>query len=137
MATAQGIRAGRAFVELFADDSKLVRGLGAAERKLKAFGDGVRNLGLKMVGVGSAILAPLAGAAKSFADMGSRMWDMAKRTGVSVEALSALGYAAEQSGAGMEAFENGIRLTELSETTRSLEDSLLDMTGASARFASA
>jgi len=109
MATAQGIRAGRAFVELFADDSKLVRGLRAAERKLKAFGDGVRNLGLKMVGVGSAILAPLAGAAKSFADMGSRMWDMAKRTGVSVEALSALGYAAEQSGAGMEAFENGIR----------------------------
>mgnify|MGYP001029998920 FL=1 len=35
------------------------------------------------------------------------------------------------------AFENGIRLAELSETTRSLEDSLLDMTGASARFASA
>ncbi len=32
------IRAGRAFVELFADDSKLVRGLRAAERKIKAFG---------------------------------------------------------------------------------------------------
>ena len=30
MAAAQGIRAGRAFVELFADDSKLVRGLKAA-----------------------------------------------------------------------------------------------------------
>lgn len=37
MADAKGIRAGRAFVELFADGSKLVRGLRAAERKLKAF----------------------------------------------------------------------------------------------------
>jgi hypothetical protein len=109
MATAQGIRAGRAFVELFADDSKLVRGLRQAEQKLKAFGDSIRNLGLKAIALGSAILAPLGAAAKTFADMGSRMWDMAKRTGVSVEALSALSYAAEQSGAGVEAFENGIR----------------------------
>jgi alanyl-tRNA synthetase len=37
MANASGIRAGRAFVELFADDSKLVRGLHLAEKKLKAF----------------------------------------------------------------------------------------------------
>ena len=35
------------------------------------------------------------------------------------------------------AFEHGIRLVELTETTASLEDSLLDMTGASAEFASA
>ena len=34
MATAQGIRAGRAFVELFADDSKLVRGLKSDQKKL-------------------------------------------------------------------------------------------------------
>jgi ABC-2 type transport system ATP-binding protein len=35
------------------------------------------------------------------------------------------------------AFEHGIRLVELSETTQSLEESLLDLTGASAEFASA
>ena len=57
MATAQGIRAGRAFVELFADDSKLVRGLRQAEKKLKAFGDSIRNLGLKTVALGSAMNA--------------------------------------------------------------------------------
>jgi len=34
------------------------------------------------------------------------------------------------------AFENGIRLIELSETAQSLEDSLLDMTAASAEFTS-
>ncbi len=38
MANTKGIRAGRAFVELFADDSRLVRGLRAAEAKIKAFG---------------------------------------------------------------------------------------------------
>lgn len=35
------------------------------------------------------------------------------------------------------AFQHGIRLTELSETAPSLEDTLLDMTGAAAEFASA
>jgi len=38
MSASGTIRAGRAFVELFADDSKLVRGLKAAQAKLKAFG---------------------------------------------------------------------------------------------------
>ncbi len=109
MAEAKGIRAGKAFVELFADDSKLVRGLRRASARLKAFGEGVRNIGLKMAGLGAAVIAPLAGAAKSFADMGSKLWDMSKRTGVSVEALSVLGYAAEQSGAEIESLEVGLR----------------------------
>ena len=109
MAEAKGIRAGRAFVELFADDSRLVRGLRAAQAKLKAFGAAVTGMGLKMMGLGSAMLVPLAGAAKSFADVGSRLQDMSQRTGVSVEALSALSYAAEQTGADMESMEKGIR----------------------------
>ena len=45
MASTKGIRAGRAFVELFADSRQLVRGLRAAERKLKAFGANIRNMG--------------------------------------------------------------------------------------------
>ena len=52
----RGIRAGRAFVELFADNRQLVRGLRAASKKLKAFGDGVRNLGLKTAAMGEAVL---------------------------------------------------------------------------------
>ena len=50
MSSAKGIRAGRAFVELFADDSKLVRGLRRASAKLQAFGASVRDIGLKMAG---------------------------------------------------------------------------------------
>jgi hypothetical protein len=45
------IRAGRAFVELLVDDSKLVRGLRGAEKKLKAFGNSIRNFGLKVAGL--------------------------------------------------------------------------------------
>ena len=50
------IRAGRAFVELFADDSKLVRGLRRAQKKLKAFGQSIRNMGLKIAGLGAAMV---------------------------------------------------------------------------------
>src|SRR6056297_1296751 len=59
MASTQGIRAGRAFVELFADSWPLVRGLRRAEKKLKAFGNSVRGFGLKLAGAVSAITAPL------------------------------------------------------------------------------
>ncbi len=109
MPQAGAIRAGRAFVELFADDSKLVRGLKRAEAKLKAFGEGIRSLGLKLAGLGSAIVAPLIASTKVFAKMGDDLAKMSARTGFSVESLSELGFAAELSGASMEVLENGIR----------------------------
>ena len=63
--SSDAIRAGRAFVELFADDSKLVRRLRRAEKRLKGFGNRIRNMGLKIAGLGAAMLAPLADAAKA------------------------------------------------------------------------
>lgn len=109
MANTTSIRAGRAFVELFADDSKLVRGLRSAERKLRAFGDGIRSLGLKMTAIGAGLLTPLIGSTKAFSAMGDSVAKMAKRTGLSVGTVSELGYAASQSGIQMEALENGVR----------------------------
>jgi len=103
------IRAGRAFVELFADDSKLVRGLKVAQAKLKAFGASVRAMGTKMMGLGAAVVAPMLGAAKVFSNMGDAMAKMSTRTGISVESLSELAYAAESSGTSMETLEGGIR----------------------------
>ena len=85
MSSNRSIRAGRAFVEVFTDDKRLVRGLRAAERKLKAFGANIRNLGLKMAGLGTAVLAPMLAAAKAFSTMGDQVAKMAKRTGLSVE----------------------------------------------------
>ena len=109
MAGTQGIRAGRAFVELFADDSKLVRGLRQAERRLRAFGDSIRNFGFKLTALGSAMLAPLVASAKLFIGYGDQVAKMAKRTGLSVEALSELQYAAGQSGVEVATLENGLR----------------------------
>ncbi len=109
MANTQGIRAGRAFVEIGGDDSRLLRALKRAQQRLRAFGAGVRQVGLRAVAASAAILAPLAGATKIFASAGDQLDKMAARTGVSVEALSQLGFAAEQSGADIETLEKGIR----------------------------
>ena len=107
--SAQGIRAGRAFVELFADDTKLVRGLRAAERKLKAFGSSVQTMGKGLFAMGASVVTPLLAATSVFSEMGDQLAKMSGRTGISVEALSELGYAAEQSGADMSTFEGGVR----------------------------
>jgi hypothetical protein len=109
MASSRGIRAGRAFVELFTDNSKLVRGLRQAGRRLRAFGDRVRNMGMRTAAIGGAMVAPLLGAAKAFSSMGDQVAKMAKRTGLSVEALSELRFAASQSGTSLEAMETGFR----------------------------
>src|SRR5262245_3402549 len=101
MASARGIRAGAAYVELYLSDSRLVRGLEKAEKRLKAFGEGLRSIGTKMATIGAAVAGSMLGASKVFADMGSDLVDMSQRTGVSVESLSELGYAAEQSGTDM------------------------------------
>lgn len=109
MAARQGIRAGRAFVELFADDSQLVRGLRRAEKKLKAFGASIRKLGLVVAGIGTAILTPLAASVRLFTTLGDQTAKMAQRTGLSVEALSELRFAASQAGIDLETLENTVR----------------------------
>ncbi len=108
MAGTQGIRAGRAFVELFADDSKLARGLSAASAKLKAWGASIRALGTKVAALGAAILGPLEAMTVAAARSGANLYDMARRTGLSVEALSALGYAARMSGLDIEDVEKAV-----------------------------
>lgn len=122
-ANAQGVRAGRAYVEASLKDNALRDGLKAAEARLKAFagrvkdigdrlrsvGAGVSGLGAKAGVLGGAIGVPLLGAAKAFADIGSELNDMSGRTGVSVEALSELGHAATQTGTDLSAVEAGAR----------------------------
>jgi hypothetical protein len=107
-----GIRAGRAFVELALRDNQLVRGLRAAEARLKGLGSAVQGIGARLAGVGVAIGTPFIAAAKSFADVGSELADMSARTGVSVERLSELGHAATQTGATLGDIETGIRKTQ-------------------------
>ncbi len=108
MANTKGIRAGRAFVELGVDD-RIAKGLQKAEQRLKAFGEGLRSLGTRVLAAGAAVLTPIVAGVKAFSESGDALEKMSRRTGVSVEALSELGFAAEQSGADLETLETGLR----------------------------
>lgn len=109
MSSSSSIKAGSAYIELFTKDFRLVKGLNDAAKRLDTFGKSLQGIGTKMAMLGAGIVAPLAGAAKLFADMGSDMVDMSQRTGVSVEALSELGFAAEQSGADLGTLEGSFK----------------------------
>lgn len=99
------IKAGSAFVELTIRN-KLNAGLKSASGQLKSFASGVQSIGAGLTGIGAsvsgmgaAILGPLAGAAKHFANTGDALDEMSSRTGVAVDHLSELVYAAEMGGA--------------------------------------
>jgi len=76
---------------------------------LTGWADGLKSVGKQWALAGSAGVGAFLGAAKVFADTGSQLDDMSQRTGASVEALSALKYAAEQSGTSLEAIETGVK----------------------------
>jgi len=102
------IRAGEAFVELATRNNPLMRGLKAAEARLKQFGQVITNIGSKLTMLGGAVFAPLLAAAVAAGESGSALLIMSQRTGASVEALSGLQYAARQAGVDAEALEKGM-----------------------------
>lgn len=104
-ASAGAIRAGAAFVEIFVKDGALQRGLDAAASRVKAFGAKVSGVGLGIFGAGTAALAPVTAAVGQMLDHFGDMKDAADRLNTTTETISALGYAAEQSGASFEDLE--------------------------------
>jgi hypothetical protein len=116
--SAKQIRAGGAFWEITVRD-KLAQGFRRAMSRVRAFAAGVKvigsaiaGMGAAVVGIGAAVTAPLALAAKAFADTGSQLHDLAAQTGLSVEQLSELKFAAEQSGASLEDVANAIKMMQ-------------------------
>lgn len=67
------VKAGGAYVEITADNSKLYKGLKDAEDKLKAFSGNVEDLGAAFAGLGATIAAPAALGVKAFADFEQRI----------------------------------------------------------------
>jgi len=127
MASAPDIRAGRAFVELVVRD-KLAAGLKAAAAKLQSYSRTFAAAGGAMLGGAAAIATPLIAAATNFASTGAALDDISQRTGMSVEALSELGYAAEQSGTNLEAIEKASKklaktVTDAADGSKSARES--------------
>lgn len=112
MAETGAIRAGRAFVELFLKDSLLIKGLAKVQARLRAMGAALIDIGKKTAAIGAVALAPLIASLRIFAKEGDALAKMSQRTGASVEALSELGYAADQSGASIDSLERGLRIMQ-------------------------
>ena len=73
MSATSNIRAGRAYVEVTAETSKLKRNLDGAQSQLKAFGKSCQSLGRDMMALGGALSLPFALAEKSFAGFDDKM----------------------------------------------------------------
>jgi hypothetical protein len=109
MADSGAIRAGRSYVELFTDDVNLIKGLSNASKRLRAWGASVTAMGMKALAAGAALAAPLLASTKAFAQMGDELAKAATKTGMSVEALSQLKFAAERSDVSFESLMNGVK----------------------------
>jgi hypothetical protein len=106
--SSSGIKAGRAYVELFLKDT-LPKGLEAAQRRLAAWAKGLAVIGGGMQAMSASVLTPLLAAAHDFAGQGSALNDLNAATGVSVEELSALNFAAEQTGTSLEGLHGALK----------------------------
>lgn len=109
MPSARDIKAGGAYVQVSAENTKLDQGLRKAQNKLKKFGAVTAGIGAKLAGFGVGFGAPLLAAVGKFAKAGDQLHKMNLRLGVSVERLSAWNHALELSGSDIETFERGIR----------------------------
>lgn len=116
------IRAGRAFVELFADDTKLRSGLKSAVGLLKSFVTGVAIAGAGVAAAGAGIVAVLGLSVKAAVDYGSAIKDASDRTGIAAEELQELKFAAEQSGASFEDLETAIKIMQKQGLGDGVED---------------
>jgi hypothetical protein len=109
MSGAADIRAGGAYIEMWGDDKRLKDKLKSSKADAKKWASDITSLGIGFTALGSAIVAPLAMASKSFADQGSLLDDISQRTGIGIEALGGLKYAAELTGTGIDDLTTGFK----------------------------
>lgn len=104
--SARSVRAGKAYIELFLKDG-IGRGFDRIGAKLKSTGRLLTGVGAAISGTAAAVLTPLLALASEFAGFGDTIDKMSARIGVGAESLSALKFAAEQSGGNLKGVERG------------------------------
>lgn len=107
--SANAVRQGRVYVEIGADPKKLFAALGTGNKRIGQLGSSMMSIGNRLMAAGTAITAPILGAAAAFSEVGDAVAKMAARTGLSTEAVSAFGFAAGQSGTDIGTLEKGVR----------------------------
>jgi phage-related protein len=107
------INVGELFLQLKADSSQLVTGLGQAEGKVTKSADAMSKklagIGKGMTITGGVITGAVAKIVTSTAKVGDQFDKMSLRTGVAVEELSALAYAADICGTDIGTVEKGLK----------------------------
>ena len=113
------IRAGAAYVELTVENSALIRGLKAAQTKLKNFSRSVTAAGKKLLGISAILALPFVGGAKTFADFEEQMANVSTML--------------DEPAKYMEAYKDGVRKmsVEFGEGTDTLAKGLYDILSAS------
>ena len=100
-------KVGELLVDVLARTTGLQKGLKRGETQIQRFKQVAGNVA---AGIAAAFsINALRNMINDFAELGDSFDKMSQRTGVSVEALSGLKFAAEQSGASIETVETGIR----------------------------
>ncbi|WP_020473387.1 hypothetical protein [Zavarzinella formosa] len=92
------VRAGGAFVEIYAKDSGLNKALRGMGVKVKAFAEGLKSIGSGLTFVGGSALAPITALLKSGTDRAEGIDQMARKLGFTINQMQRLQYAAEVTG---------------------------------------
>jgi len=98
MVSSRSIRAGAAYIELTVENSRLLRGLRAAQAKLRAFATGVKDMGAGLLKASTLAAAPLAFSARTFGNFSDQMAIVRAVTGASVKDFAKLNDRAKELG---------------------------------------
>jgi len=107
--SAGSVKAGGVFVEIGADPTKFFAALKGVNKNIGSIGKAMSSAGTKMAAIGAGVVGPIFASAAAFANVGSVLNDMSKRTGVATESLSVLQFAAEQTGTDMGGVETALK----------------------------
>ena len=99
---------GKAIISLLLDSSALEKDLKRVEANFKRVGANILKAGAGLAAFGAGLAAPIIKATKQFINFGDQVDKIAARTGASTRFISALGFAAEQSGADIQTLEKAI-----------------------------
>ncbi len=125
------IMAGRAYVELFVKNNRLIKGLQDARQRMSQFGGDIMSLGRQLVAISAAAVIPMAFSIKKFAEFDDAMREVKAVTQASESAFQMLTEKAKALGAATSftAVEVAALMAELGRAGFS-PDQVNEMTGA-------
>lgn len=97
---------------MFLDDNRVYRALAKLKSQFQSLGSFLAKTGGLVAAAGSAVLAPIAGIFKETIGHFDEINKASDRLGATTEAVSGLGYAAEQSGSNLEELETSAKFLQ-------------------------